>query len=163
MFEISNLNSPVLAPVFTLLTILQAIIIVALSSRLKVALKEIRELNRETFGMLRKIEGLTATKRDQIAKHYDKILEGLSKKLPTLVAAHTSDKIFETESNILKRLAELEPNFGKDDKQRKKLDELIHTMENLEQTIVGLTADTVYAAMQESRREILEGGMNDLN
>ena len=113
-------------------------------------------LNREIYGMLKKIEGLTATKREQVMKHYDKMLESLAVRLPATVAAHASQTIFETESKILSRLAELEPNLRGDEVSKRRMNELIKTMENLENTIVCLTSDTVKKVMLESRRDVLE-------
>jgi hypothetical protein len=91
-----------------------------------------------------------------MVKHYDKILEGLTARIPTTVAAQASNLILETESKILARLAELEPNLKDDEGSRKKMDELITTMEKLERTLVSSAADTVQKAMAEGRRSLFE-------
>lgn len=150
---------PMLLGAAAALVFLQLILAVYMLASLRVASRERAELNKEMFGLLRKIEGLTATRREQMLKHYDKILENLSTRLPPTIAAQASATIFDTESKILARLAELEPAFAKDDASRRKMDELIKAMENLEQTIVALTADTVRKVMVESRRNLLDDEM----
>ena len=124
---------------------------------LRSASKDRQNLNKELFGLLRKIEGLTASRREQMLKHYDGLLEVLSTKLPTAVATHTSQVIFDTEAKILTRLAELEPTLQSDEKGKEKLNELIKSMEGLERTIVNLTSDAVRNVMVEGRRSLFEG------
>ncbi|MCB0311344.1 MAG: hypothetical protein KDD42_08915 [Bdellovibrionales bacterium] len=124
---------------------------------LRISRREVASLNKEMFGLLRKLEGLTSSKREQMLKHYDRILESVANRLPTTIAAHTSETIFEAESKILARLAELEPRLKDgDETSRQKMDDLIRTMEGLEQTIVALTADTVRKIMVDSRKNLLE-------
>jgi len=126
--------------------------------------KERAVLNKEMFGLLRKIEGLTSSRREQMLKHYDKILANLSTRLPTTIAAQASTMIFETESKILARLAELEPQLNKNGSDKRKMDELIQSMENLEQTIIALTSETVRKVMVDSRRTLLDDeNMNDVS
>jgi hypothetical protein len=112
------------------------------------------------FGLVRRIEGLTSHRREQMLKHYDGMLESLSTRLPPTIAAHTSQAIIETESKILQRLAELEPNFRDDESIQRKLDELIHSMEGLEKTIVALAADAVQRVMAEGRRSLIDEDRN---
>ena len=123
---------------------------------LRTAAKERQLINRELFGLVKKIEGLTASRREQILKHYDGLLEVLSNKLPAAVATHTSQIIFDAEAKILTRLAELEPNLNSDEKGKQKLDELIRSMEGLEKTIVNLTSDAVRHVMVDGRRALFE-------
>lgn len=117
--------------------------------------KEMTHLVREAYGSLRKVEGLTASKREQIAKQYDKIIDSLTTRLPITIASHASQTIYEAEKRILARLAELEPNLKDDEKGRQKMDDLIRTMENLEETIVALTAESVRKVLVETRADIL--------
>ena len=143
-----------------------AVVIAALSVQLllaiytgvatRLAIREQHELLRETFGLTRKIEGLTAHRREIFMRQYEKLMENLSTRLPTTISAHASEAIFETESKILKRLAEIEPNLAKDENSKKKMDELIASMERLDHTIVTLTSDTVRKVMLESREELLD-------
>ena len=135
---------------------LQLLLSIFMFAALRNSAKSRAQLDREMFGLVKKIEGLTAHRREQMLKHYDKILETLSSRLPPTIAAQTSQVIFETESKILARLAELEPNLSGDEAGRRKMDELIRTMEKLEQTIVVLAADTVRNVMVESRRNLIE-------
>lgn len=123
---------------------------------LRGASKENAQLNKEMFGLLKKIEGLTATRREQMLRAYDQVLEQLANRLPPTIAAQAGTLIFETESKILTRLAELEPLIKKDDLSRRKMDELIKSMENLEKTIIVLTADTVRNVMMENRHSLFE-------
>lgn len=124
---------------------------------LKAASRERQTLNKELYGLVKKIEGLTSTRREQMLKHYDGLLEVLSTKLPMAVATHTSQIIFDTEAKILTRLAELEPNLQSDERGKEKLDDLIKSMEGLERTIVNLTSDAVRNVMVEGRRSLFEG------
>jgi hypothetical protein len=109
----------------------------------------------ELYGLLKKIEGLTSNRREQMLKHDDKILERVTTRLPPTIAAQAGQTIYETESMILTRLAELEPSLKVNPEGRRKMEQLIRSMESLEDTIVSLTADTVRNVMTESRRELL--------
>ncbi|RIL11966.1 MAG: hypothetical protein DCC75_01340 [Proteobacteria bacterium] len=143
---------------------LQLVLTIGMLISLRSASRERTVLAKELFGLVRKLEGLTSNRREQMLKHYDSLLDSLSARLPPTIAAQTSQIIVETESKILARLAELEPNL-KDDHGRKKMDDLIKSMENLEHTIVVLAADTVRRVMAEGRRTILEddGKFSDLS
>lgn len=123
---------------------------------LRMTSKDVARLNREMFGLVKKLEGLTASRREQILKQYDQMLQVLSARIPPTIAQHTSNVIFEAESKILARLAELEPNLKGDEAGRRKMDELIASMESLEKTIVTLAADTVRQVMAESRRNLFD-------
>lgn len=108
------------------------------------------------FGLVRRIEALTSNRRELMVKQFDRMLANLSTRLPSTIAAQASQRIFETESKILTRLAELEPNLKKDEISRRKMDDLIRSMEGLEQTIVALTAEAVRKVMVESRSDLLD-------
>ncbi|MBX7142957.1 MAG: hypothetical protein K1X79_00750 [Oligoflexia bacterium] len=110
--------------------------------------------SREIFGLVRKLEGLTSSKREQMLKQYDKILDQLSHRLPPTIASQASEQIFETESRILARLADLEPSLKSDQGAQKKMDELIKSMEKLEQTLVASTAETVQKILADNRRAL---------
>jgi len=138
--------------------IFQILLAIALVHSAKSAARERSEFHLEMYGLLKKLEGLTANKREQMLKHYDTILETLTNRLPPTIAAQASKVIMDTESRILSRLAELEPNLMKDEASRKKMDELIKSMENLEETVVGLTAQTVHNVLVDSRRNLLDDG-----
>lgn len=116
--------------------------------------QEAAALNKETFGLLRRFEGLTASKREKILKEYDRMLEELSNRLPTTIAAQASQRIFETESRILNRLAELEPVLKEDKMSQNRMDELIRSMEQLEEALVGSTAETVKKVFLETRSSL---------
>lgn len=157
MLEISGFNPLVLiAGIAGLIIGLQIILSICLVVALRVAGRERIAIHREIFGLVKRLEGLTANRREQVLKHYDAILDNLSKTLPPTIAAQTSDIIFDTESKILTRLAELEPNLKHDELSRRKMDDLIKNMENLEKTIVVLASDTVRRVMTESRRVLLD-------
>lgn len=108
---------------------------------------------KELFGVMKKIEGLTSGRRAQILREFDKILDGLSARLPTVVAARANDSVFETESGILKRLAEIDPAI-KNEENKDKLDELIRSMEQLQEAVVSSVSETVRKALDDARREI---------
>lgn len=136
--------------------ILQLLLSVYMLITIRLASRERSQLNREMFGLLKKIEGLTAHKREAMLKHYDGILEDLSRRLPPTVAAEAGQMIFDMESKILSRLAELEPDLKSDESGLKKMDSLIRSMEGLESTLVALTADTVRNVMISRRSELFE-------
>jgi len=136
--------------------VLQSILGFCLIWYIRSSHRESQALYREMHGAVRKIEGLTANKREQMLKHYDKILAEVSLRLPPTVASQAGTMIFETEQRILSRLAELEPNLNDDQESRQKMDDLIKSMENLENTIVDLTANTVQSVMAQSRKELFD-------
>jgi hypothetical protein len=140
---------------------LQLLVGIAILIGSRAAARERHLLHKEMYGLVKRIEGLTANRREQILKHYDEMLEHLATRLPPTIAAHTSNAIIETESKILQRLAELEPSLGNDESSRRKMDELIRSMEGLEKTIVALAADTVQRVMAEGRRSLIEAGSSD--
>ncbi|MCB0354571.1 MAG: hypothetical protein KDD64_13640 [Bdellovibrionales bacterium] len=115
----------------------------------------------ELFGLMKKIDGLTASKREQVAKAYDAMIGQLSAQIPTTVAAYAGQAIFETESKLLTRLAELEPSLKDDTDARKKMDELITSMESLETKIVQLTAETVESVMERNRVALFRDDISD--
>lgn len=139
----------------TLLTIHSLVTIVVMVS-LRAASRERHYLHREMFGILKKIEGLTATKKEQIQRAYDILIAELSTKLPPTLEISTSNAIFETESKILTRLAELEPNLKRDKAGQEKMDDLIKSMERLEQVVVTSVSETVKRVMEEGRRDIFD-------
>jgi len=122
---------------------------------LHLSTRERARLTKEVYGLLKKIEVLTSSKREKILKHYDGILQNLSTRLPPTIAAEVSQQIIETETKILRRIAELEPNLKNNLESRKKLDEIIHSMEGLERSIVVLASDTVRNVMIESRKSLM--------
>lgn len=141
---------------FGAVLLLQLVLTIYTIISLHCAAKERTQAIRDLFGLVRKIEGLTATKREQLLMQFDQILETMQTRLPTSIAARASDAIFQAEKNILTQLAELEPKLAQDDENREKMDELIKSMENLETTMVALTSDTVHQVMIESRRDLFE-------
>lgn len=122
----------------------------------KGAARERAALTKEIYGLTKKIEGLTANKRDQMAAEYDRIVQTLAARLPTVIAGKASDAIVETEEKILTRLAELEPNLRGSQESREKLSSLVASMESLERKVVGLTAETVQQVMHESRQRLFD-------
>jgi hypothetical protein len=132
----------------------QCMISLAVLASLRANAHDRAKNTKEVFGLVRKLEGITAENRTQLLRHYDSLLQGLIARLPATVASEAGDMIFDTESKILKRLAELEPALHSSDEARKKLDEIVTAMEGLESTLVSLTSKAVREAMEEGRREI---------
>lgn len=143
-----------------------AIIVGALAAQAMVSLylllafrranKEQSKIEREMFGLVKKLEGLTANKRENILRHYDQMLEQLETRLPSAVAARASELIFDTESRILNRLAEIDPSLKSNEEGKKKLNELIVTMESLEDTVVTTASDAVRKVILENRQRLSE-------
>ena len=136
-------------------TVFQVLAIATLISSFHRLKKETSELLKETHGCMRKIEGLTASRREAFVKQYEKLHEQLTTRVPITVASHASTSIFEAEKKILTRLAELEPQMKADPVSLRKFDDLIRTMEDLEQTIVTLTAESVKKVLHDSRGDFL--------
>lgn len=156
MFQVQPEYISVFIGVFGTLLTVQILFTIFLLRFITSARKERSELHKEIFGLVRKLEGLTASKREQMLKHYDTILDDLTHRLPPTIAAQAGEIIFETESKILSRLAEIEPNLKEDERGKQKMDQLIKSMENLEGTIVRLTADAVQDVFAESRKNLFE-------
>lgn len=153
---IENISMIGISGIAVSLIVAQSIIALYMFIHLRIAAKEQAALSKEMFGLLKKLEGLTASKREQMLKHYDQILDNLSTRLPPTIAAHAGETIFETESKILSRLAELDPSLTKDGENKKKMEELVRSMESLEHTIISLTADTVKKVMVEARHSLMD-------
>jgi hypothetical protein len=136
-------------------TMLSCIVTVCVLCVLCSVSKENRTLNKEMFGLVKRLEGLTAHRRDQVLTQFDKLVDTLASRIPTIVAASAGDRIFETESTILARLAELEPELASDE-QKKKLDTLIQSMESLEKTLIAHTATAVHQVMLENRKTLFD-------
>jgi len=155
MTEISNEFLFYFGAAAAAFVLLQFVLSVAMVLSLRAASQERSRTEKDIFGLLRKIEGLTASKREQVARHYDTMVGSLLKRLPATIGSEASTMILETESKILHRLAELEPSFATNRQAREKMDDLIHTMEKLEQTLISVTAETVSRVMNESREDFL--------
>lgn len=117
--------------------------------------KEASELLKETHGCMRKIEGLTSSRREAFVKQYEKLHDQLTTRVPITVATQASSSILDAEKKILTRLAELEPQMKADPVSLKKFDDLIRTMEDLEHTIVTLTAESVKKVLRDNRGDFL--------
>lgn len=156
MLEITETHLFFVGVVAASLILTQLLLGVYLIASLRSAERERAAANKELFGLVRKLEGLTSHKREAMTRHYDKMLETLMARLPVSIAARAGEQIFETESKILSRLAELEQSSKEDEGARVKTDELIKSMEKLEQTVVSLTAETVQKVMSEGRRALFE-------
>lgn len=156
MFDYSSPSATILMCGFTVLALLHLVVSISVFRAVRASEKDRAATSKELFGLMKKIEALTANRREQLLKEYDKILENLTHRLPPIIAAQASESIIETESRILTRLAELEPSLKKDSASFKKMDELIQSMEKLEQTIVTSTAETVERVLVESRTVLLE-------
>jgi hypothetical protein len=106
-----------------------------------------------------RLEALTGQLSDRYLNttdtNYSSVLDSLVERLPNVVAQETGNQIFETESKILTRLAEIDPMLRNDVEAQRKMDEIIRSMENLEKNIIGLTAAAVKTVMIEKRDELL--------
>lgn len=153
MLEISETHLIAGALLLAGALLFQVLLAIVLIVTLKSSARERDRFYRELFGLMKKLEGLTTSKRELLLKQYDRLHESLAARLPSTIAATASEHLFETERRILSRLAELEPNLKKDVEGKKKMEELIRSMENLEHTIVALTADTVKKVLSEGRHE----------
>ncbi len=156
MFELGASPSHALIALLAALCLMNFLLAATLVLALRRFRSERQAVSQELFGLVKKVEGLTATKREQFQRQYDRLLQDLTKRLPTTIASEASTAIFETESLILTRLAELEPNLRRDDISFKKMDDLIKSMEQLEHTLIASTAQTVERVLVESRSGLLD-------
>lgn len=136
--------------------ILQSLALICLLIYLRVSARERTLVHRELFGILKKIEGLNAHKRDWMTKQFDGMIQTMAGRLPGAIAARTGNEVFEMEKKILTRLAELEPDLKSNEKSREKMNEIIKDMESLENTVISLTNTTVREVMEESRQSIFD-------
>ena len=132
---------------------IQLIALFVLMAGIRNSNRSVDDSVKELFGIMKKIEGLTAGKREQMLLEFDKIIHSLSLRLPVAVASQASDMIFDAQSKILQRLAEIDPSI-KDEKNKEKMDELIKSMEGLQETLITLSSDAVRKALSEARKEI---------
>lgn len=137
------------ASIFVGLLVLQVILSVYMTIVLLVSSRDRKQLNRETFGLLRKIEGLTSEKQQQLRSQYARAIAGLQDRLPIAIASQVGERIYQTESAILRELAALQPNLA-DPSAKRRFDDLIKTMESLEEDLIRVTAETVHTILEES-------------
>ncbi|MDC0358241.1 hypothetical protein OAO01_05435 [Oligoflexia bacterium] len=161
MIDFTNNTVLIIGIVLGVAALAQFALSLYMGASLRIASRDRANLTKEMFGLVRKIEGLTSNRREQMLKHYDTILEELSTRLPPTIASEAGQMIFEMESNILSRLAELEPNLREDEASLKKMDSLIKSMEGLEATLVSLTANTVRNVMASRRRDLFHDPARD--
>lgn len=111
-------------------------------------------LHNQTFALMKKVEGFTAPKREEVLRNFDELLERLRTELPHQLTAEVGERIFEAETKILSRLAELEPNLAEDEVARRKMEELIRSMEQLEAKITVTAVDAVISVLRDTRHTL---------
>jgi len=120
------------------------------------------QLEHELFGLAKKIEGLTAPKRELLVKEFDQLLEKLAQDLPQAVTNTTSERIVEAERRILQRLAEIGPALSKDEEGKRKMEEFIVSLEKLEESVIDSTNEVVQRVMLNSRRELIASDQGEV-
>jgi hypothetical protein len=118
------------------------------------ALSEHRRTTEEMRLMVRKTEAITADEREQIVRLYDRFVQRILRRLPDELAETTEEALFRTEELILRRLAELEPNLRHDPQARTRLDDIIRSMETLNDSIIRVNVDAVERALRENRESL---------
>lgn len=129
--------------------IMQGLLNLSMLMYIRASGRESSALNRETFGLVKKLEGLTATKREQMLLHIDKLLEDLEISLPNSISKEAGQRIYEVESRILSRLAELEQLLEKDPYSKQKIEDLIKSVEGMERSVIT-------AAAQQAKKVVLD-------
>ena len=109
-------------------------------------------LNRQTFGLLKRVEGIVATKQQQICAEYDSMLSTLSNKLPKIVSEKAGKEVQATQRQILMRLAELEPKLRDDKVATDKMNELIKSTQELEFAMMNAASYSVEQVLHEARK-----------
>ncbi|MCI5066340.1 hypothetical protein MRY87_11510 [bacterium] len=121
---------------------------------LRTAAKERTRLNRETFGLLKKVEGLLAQKQEKMKRDYDELLENMTGQVPITIARKVGKDIYETEKSVLMRLAEIEPQLEGDSLAVQKMEAIIKSMEKLETTVIDAASKAVEQTLREKRRTL---------
>ena len=117
-----------------------------------------REKHRRELGRLReKVEILTAPSTARYLSECNTLFSELLQSLPAVVKRQAGAQIFDIESRILTRLAELEPDLRRDPHSRGRMNELIESMESLEGAVCTIAAETLQGGLQEAHKRILEG------
>ena len=135
---------------------LQFVLALVMLAVIKSTSRERAEMTKELYAQVKRIEALTSERREQMLKHYDHILEDLTNRVPVMVAGRASQQIFDTESKILQRLAELEPNLKGDETARQKIDAIIKSMEKLEDNVISITSEAVRQALLDGRSDLFD-------
>lgn len=117
---------------------------------------ESTRINRETFGLLKKVEGLVARKQERLTREYDQLLEKMATQVPIIVAREAGKEVFEAEKYVLTRLAELEPALSEDAISLQKMETIIKTMEGLENVVIQSTARAVESILVEKRKSLFD-------
>jgi hypothetical protein len=142
-----------------LLGIFQVLVIVAALSLIRKTNRERKQLSKEVSQTLNKMEVMTMRDRNQLARHYDRMLESLSNRLPAVLSNKAGELIFDIEKQILAKLAKVQPGIDADDEE---IDNLIRSMERLEDTIIAATGDVVRNTLLESRKGIFTDTLGGL-
>ena len=124
---------------------------------------QVAQVHYDLFGLMRKIEGLSSSKRALVQFQLDSLLETLIKQLPTRIATQAGEQIFDTESQMLRALSELGPDLKGNIALQQRLEALVQSMGNLESTIVSLTNETVRQAMLDAKHLLLRDEHVDLD
>ncbi|MCO6431268.1 MAG: hypothetical protein J5J00_10445 [Deltaproteobacteria bacterium] len=156
MIQIQSFSLPAELLLFGVVAVFQLSVLWIMLVNLRRFSRKYNVLSREMYALVKRIEALTATRRERMIKHFDRLLAKLSNRLPPTIASQLSSSLIETEGKILTRLAELEPDLVTNERSRKRMDELILGMEQLEKKLIALTADTVRDIMLESRADLLD-------
>jgi hypothetical protein len=144
---------------FSALQLITALFILIVLYR---AAKERQEVNRNTFGLLKKIEGLVARKQEKLLEEYDSVLEDLQREIPKAISKKAGLAIYEAERKILTRLAELEPDLKNDKTAINKMNELIKNMEALEASVIHIASEVVKEELLSKRKDIFSDKDNSL-
>ena len=114
--------------------------------------EESNVLNRQTFGLLKRVEGIVASKQQQICAEYDAMLSTLSNTLPKIVSEKAGREVQATQRQILMRLAELEPKVRGDKIASDKMNELIKSTQELEFAMMNAASYSVEQVLFEARK-----------
>lgn len=123
--------------------------------RCRAAERERGQLHQELFGIMKRIEGLSTGRRALITYQFDNMLDLLIKQLPTRIASEAGQRIFDTESQILKVISEIEPGVGENGVLRERMEQVVKSMENLEAVVVSVTCESVRQAIVDVRTTLL--------
>lgn len=146
-------NAPVLG--FLILLASQLFTFFLIWSSIRQSHRERLVTDKELYGLIRRVEGMTASKQEQVLLYFDELLEGMHTKLPLAIAEEAAGLIRDVESNILSKISHIELSRASQNReQAEHTTDLMLAVESLESTVQKLTANAVHNIMSNTRRHL---------
>jgi len=141
----------ILLAAIVLLGFFQLLVVLAALLHLKRTRIERYEVNQSIQQMLQRLEVLNLRDRGEFVHLYEGMVESLVNRLPVMVSTRAGDAIFEIEKRVLAQLALIDPRLTS---SAQTVDDLIRSMEKLEDTVITVVASSVRDALLDSKEGI---------